>query len=166
LEAFEIMAVPLFDGEEPGDGRTTYHWNFAPLDGGFEFVGMLPGAWEISLSAQGYAEPRSKKIEVPRKEPVDFELVRTVELNGRIVDPTGEHLRGVARAKWADSGDSIAAGTASEHTWGDGLFRLHVAPTVVELRASEDDVDSEPILLDLTQGGSRDGLLLVVPRKQ
>jgi len=166
LEAFEIKAVPLFDGEEPGDGRTPYHWNFAPQDGSFEFVGMLPGTWEVSLTAQGYAVPCPRKIEVPYREPLDFELVRNVEVSGHVVDSTGENQRAVARAKWIEDGVSIAAGTASDGTWGDGLFRVRVPPTTVELQASWDGVDSQPITLDLSRGGTREGLTIVIPRKQ
>jgi hypothetical protein len=166
MDGFDLCAVPKLGEGEFDDGRTPYDWHFGSPDGSFDLTGLLPGTWEFHVEASGFAPVRPKKIEVPHKEPVEFDLVPNVEITGRVVDSTGEHLRAVARAKWSDSGDSIAAGTASDHTWGDGLFRVRVPPTVVELQAFCDGVDSEPIMVDLTRGGSREGLTVVASRKQ
>jgi len=166
LNGFDISAAPSFGSRDLDDGRTPFDWHFGSPDGSFEFFGMLPGTWEVWVEAEGYAPVRPRTIEVPRREPVDFELVHTIELNGRVVDQAGEHLRAVAKATWADSGDSIAAGTSSDHTWGDGLFRVRVPPTVVELRASCDGLESQPVTLDVTRGASRERIIVVIPRKQ
>jgi hypothetical protein len=169
LREFYVHVVPLSVWKEFQDCRWVYFrddWGFASLDGTFELGGLVPGEWRIWAGKDGYADPVPFVIKVPREEPVSFQLVRTVELNGRIVDSDGEHLRGRARAIWAEVGGSVAAGEDAEATWGNGLFRLHAPPTTVDLRATFEGRESEPILLDLTTGRGRDGLLLVVPRKE
>jgi len=164
LDGFHVRADPR---NVPTDFSVhfTHDWGFQSKDGSFEFVGLFPGEWEISVDAGDYARPIPKRIEVPRTDPVDFALVRRVELNGRIVDSDGEHLRGTALVTWHEAGESIAAGEDDEKTWGNGLFRLHAPPTMVELRATFDGRKSEPAVLDLTMGRPRNDLLLVVPKK-
>jgi hypothetical protein len=169
LRAFQVQAAPLKLQRGFEDLlRVYFHddWGFESPDGSFDLVGLLPGEWRISAGKDGYAAPVPIRIDVPRKESLSFHLVRTVELNGRIVDSAGEHLRGRAIVTWAEAGDSVAAGEDAETTWGNGLFRLHAPPTTVDLRATFEGRQSEPILLDLTMGRPRDELLLVVPRKE
>lgn len=168
LGEFYVHAMPLNVPSEFDDLIAHFHheWGFQSPDGTFELVGLFPGEWGIWASDGDYAIPVQRRIMLPHKDPVDFELVRNVELNGRIVDSAGENLRGTARVTWAEAGASIAAGEDDEDTWGNGLFRLHAPPAMVELRATYEGRHSEPIPLDLTMGRSRDNLLLVVPSKE
>jgi hypothetical protein len=172
LEGFRIEAVPVRLASEAIDlpPWMRHEWEFnsrfnSEGGGSFEFAGLQPGEWSVSVEAGEFAKSAPRRIRLPRKDPIEFALDRLVELTGRIEDSNGDPHRGVARAKWAECGDAIAAGTTSDSAWGNGLFHLRVPATNVELQAAVEGLAGEVLSLDLAGHRSRENLRLVVPMK-
>jgi hypothetical protein len=167
VESFHVRIEPRRKSGQEFDTRHGFGWSYDETsDGSFEMTGLLPGTWDVSIEPGEFCQPRAKQIEVPCHESLVFELVRTVELHGEVVDSAGMFVACVVSAAWEEQGESIVAGRASSKSGASGSFRLgFVAPTLVRVTATHQGVTGEPLLLDLTHGASREGVRLVLPRK-
>lgn len=157
MQSFWITAIP--DVDDFASGAMEIDALIQSPDGAFEIAGLTPGVWSVQANHDEFRSPR--RISVPYAGTLEFETVRTVEITGIVVDSNGEHARGKVVATWQGSAGRIDPGKAEER-WGTGYFKLQVPATIVELRASSDEGSGEPLLLDVTSGQHREGIIVRV----
>lgn len=95
--------------------------------GRFEIGGLLPGRYEVTASATGYATGRA--VAEAGGEGVDVVLDEGGTLTGRVADEAGapvEDARVTARDESGAGGGRVASGRSDE---GDGRFALRDVPT-------------------------------------
>jgi protocatechuate 3,4-dioxygenase beta subunit len=125
----DVSAQPRADPGQPRAQRTSSSWGVQTDDGGrFEAAGLLPGVYDVSLSArqESRATPR-KPLEVTLPEGQDVEGVRielpaTGEVRGAVRDPKGNPVK--QATVWMTDGAEWHNAYAAD----DGTFAfLHVA---------------------------------------
>ena len=142
---------------------------FQSAEGMFVFERAGPGAWSLTVAAEGHVMATPLEINLPRTEPLEIPVARTATVEGVVVDPSGAPLaettvfleaRQARGNPWArDTGPQATTDAA-------GRFQLDgLTPGSLELVAEHEGwASSEPLSLDLAPGEVRDGQQLVLRR--
>ena len=94
--------------------------------GHFTLRGVAPGARQIKAIANGFAPAMTDVLVNENIKPLDIRLSKGQPLGGRVVDPQGKPIAGVAVSleKWCN----VTFGGFSQRTDKDGRFRWDAAP--------------------------------------
>ncbi len=68
--------------------------SFATTDGAFELAGLLPGAFDLYVTAEGYGTVGPLQIEMPRSEPLVVTLAPAAVVRGVVLAPDGAPVGG------------------------------------------------------------------------
>lgn len=137
-------------------------------EGAFVFELVGPGQWNLSIEAPGHVRSEEQLVRLPGEgQELEFVIARHASVAGRVVDSTGNAVRG-ATVK-ADDGSRAGnpwAGARGETTETDdeGAFVLAgLTPGGVSLTASAEEwADSEALALELAPGEEREGANLAL----
>lgn len=148
---------------------------FSAAEGEFEFVGLDPGAWKLSVRADSHLALYDQALRVPSTEAVELVLTRSARVAGRVLDPNGLPVHGAQVRVAADyPAEFDGAHSGSTESDAEGRFSLmSVGPGPVTLEASsekwapalEQHLDLRPgeqrgdCVVDMTHGGSIAGLV-------
>jgi len=164
IDAFRVSMASVEEGSIDGWDTTTGR-SFRDKDGEFLLRGLGPGAWRMTVDAEGYGAT-DVAVRLPGAADVQVVLLPAARIGGLVLAPDGTpvaHARillGVREARTrvmtlVDTGGPVFAGA-------DGRFELpDVTPGTYEVRASLDThVDSPSVPVRVHAGEVREGLVL------
>ncbi|MEM7515790.1 MAG: carboxypeptidase-like regulatory domain-containing protein, partial [Planctomycetota bacterium] len=165
VRKFVVHAQRIEEGALGALGQPELRSPFQTEEGKFEFLGLGPGTWKLSIDAAEYALPDTQIVRIPRAKQTEellFRLKRGATVSGFVRNPIGLSC---PEAEVRTEGSRNAAMNEIEglprelvaRTGADGSFRLDgLQPGSIALEASAlGYAASLPVELDLAPGEHR-----------
>ncbi|MBI1381421.1 MAG: hypothetical protein GC161_10080 [Planctomycetaceae bacterium] len=149
-------------------------------EGNFRLQMEKPGTFSIRAAAKGFAPSLTVSIAVPGDVPLELQLRRSLTVNGRVVDTTGDPVQGATVSKadaytdrWIAFGSDIDFESAEMRSDADGRFQMLAPAGQLVLRAQhpeyaqgtnvvvdvQEDQEAHEVVIPLARGATVRGVL-------
>ena len=68
--------------------------SFQDSSGAFVLAGFVPGTWQLSVTAPGYADSESLLVDMPSEAPLELVLFHAASVRGIVLNPQGVPIAG------------------------------------------------------------------------
>jgi hypothetical protein len=162
VDGFTVHAQRKGGVSPMSNATNTRTASFTDSSGGFVLAGFVPGTWELSVTASGYADSEATLVDVPSESPVELDVLHAASVHGVVLDPQGAPIAGARVYAAEDREYSSVRNDDVLPSDERGAFGIDwLLPGKGTLFAHAPGyAPSDPLMLELAPGQTQEGLVL------